>query len=229
MEIGFVGTGTMGYNMVLRLSKKGHKVLAHNRSPEPLYKLHKSGINVAFTFEELFYGLKSPRAIWLMIPAGEVTKVLELMVEKLEPGDTIIDGGRSFYKDSIKRYRTLKNISVDFIDAGVIGVPEDISNGLSIMVGGDKKVFDKFERLFRDLSVKDGYGYLGEHGAGHYANAVLEKIESGIMSSFIKGVDQLKNSEFGYDIEDVLNIFAGSQVISPGLIDRLADAKDQYE
>jgi 6-phosphogluconate dehydrogenase len=228
MRIGLIGTGKMGYNMVLRLKKKRYRVIAHNRSPEPLYKLHDMGIDVAFTLEDLVVQLQSPRILWLMVSSNAVGKVLDILDPHLEEGDIVIDGGNSFYKDSIARYKRLKGRGVSFVDVGVSGGPEGALNGASLMIGGDFDAFKDTEKLFRDLSVNGGYEYLGESGAGHFAKMVHNGIEYGMMQSLAEGFDLMKNSGFDYDFDEVLKVYSNGSVISSSLVEWLRDAYEKH-
>jgi 6-phosphogluconate dehydrogenase len=228
MRLGLIGTGKMGYNMVLRLKKRGYNIIAHNRSPEPLYELHDNGIDVAFTLDDLVIQLESPRILWLMVSSSAVDNVLGILEPHLKKGDIIIDGGNSYYKDSIVRYKKLKGLGVQFIDVGVSGGPQGALNGASIMVGGDQEAFKKTQKLYKDLAVKDGFAYLGESGAGHYAKMVHNGIEYGMMQSIAEGFDLIKRSGFDYDIDEVLKVYSNGSVISSELIDWLRNAYEKY-
>lgn len=232
MQIGYFGLGKMGFNMVLRLLDKGHDVVACNRSPEPVKEAAKRGANTAFTCAELAKNLKTPRIIWIMVPAGKpVDEVIfeeGNLINLLERGDTVIDGGNSFYKDSVRRYEKLKESGINFLDAGVSGGPGGARNGASIMVGGDREVFKNYEQLFKDLSVSDGYGYMGPAGAGHFVKMVHNGIEYGMMQAIGEGYEIMNRGPFKLDLKKVTEVYSHGTVIESRLIDWLKNAYEQY-
>src|SRR3989344_3112837 len=155
MQICYFGLGKMGFNMVLRLLDRSYNVIACNRSPEPIKEVAKAGANTAFTCADLAKNLKAPRLVWIMVPAGKPTDEVIFeegnLINLLQKGDTIIDGGNSFYKETVRRYKKLGERGINFLDAGVSGGPNGARNGASIMVGGDREVYKEYEVLFKDL------------------------------------------------------------------------------
>src|SRR3990167_11447678 len=148
----------MGFNIVLNLHDKEIPVVAHNRSPEPVKEIKKHGIEVAFSVKELIEKLPKQKIIWIMVTAGKpVDDVIEEILPYLNPGDIIIDGGNSFYKDSIRRYNYLKNKKINFLDIGTSGGLSGARYGACLTIGGDKKIFKKIEKICMAISVKDGY------------------------------------------------------------------------
>jgi 6-phosphogluconate dehydrogenase len=232
MQIGYFGLGKMGFNMVLRLLENGYNVVACNRSPEPIKEAAKAGATAAFTCAELAKNLKRPRTIWVMVPAGKpVDEVIfgeGNLVNFLEKGDTVIDGGNSFYKDAVRRYKKLEERGIDFLDAGVSGGPGGARNGAAIMVGGDEKVFKKYERLFKDLSVKNSYGYMGPAGAGHFVKMVHNGIEYGMMQAIGEGFEVIKRAPFKLDLKKVTEVYSHGTVIESRLIDWLKTAYEVH-
>lgn len=199
-EIGIVGLGKMGGNISRRLIQRDWQVVGFNKSVESTKQLEKEGLTGAYSLKELVEKLSSPRIVWLALPAGktvdEVIFGASGLIHSLEKGDFIIDAGNSSYKDSVTRYKKLKKQSIHFIDAGVSGGPKGALEGASIMVGGDKKVFEKLEPLFSDLAVESGYQFFDGVGAGHFVKMVHNGIEYGMMQALAEGFTILKKSKY---------------------------------
>jgi len=232
MQIGYFGLGKMGFNMVLRLLDRSYNVIACNRSPEPIKEVAKAGANTAFTCADLAKNLKAPRLVWIMVPAGKPTDEVIFeegnLINLLQRGDTIIDGGNSFYKDTVRRYKKLGERGINFLDAGVSGGPNGARNGASIMVGGDREVYKEYEVLFKDLSVPDGYGYMGPSGAGHFVKMVHNGIEYGMMQAIGEGFEVLKAAPFKLDLKKVAEVYSRGTVIESKLISWLKSAYEQH-
>ena len=232
MQIGYFGLGKMGFNMVLRLLDRSYNVIACNRSPEPIKEVAKAGANTAFTCADLAKNLKAPRLVWIMVPAGKPTDEVIFeegnLINLLQKGDTIIDGGNSFYKDTVRRYKKLGERGINFLDAGVSGGPNGARNGASIMVGGDREVYKEYEVLFKDLSVPDGYGYMGPSGAGHFVKMVHNGIEYGMMQAIGEGFEVLKAAPFKLDLKKVAEVYSRGTVIESKLISWLKSAYEQH-
>jgi len=157
MKIGFIGLGRMGYRMSLNLLEHRHQIVGYNRHPESTKKLARKGLIPAFSLEEMIQKLPSRKIIWLMIPAGKpVDSIITKLVPLLQKGDTIIDGGNSWFKDSQRRHKALKKKGIHFLDCGTSGGMEGARYGACMMVGGNKEIFKKGEVLFCDMCVKDG-------------------------------------------------------------------------
>lgn len=203
-EIAIIGLGKMGKNMRARLRQAGWKVLAFDKNP---------------ALEKLVKGLARPRAVWLMVPAGKpVDEVIKGLVKFLQKDDIIIDGGNSFYEDSIKRGKILSKKGINFMDVGVSGGPEGARKGACIMVGGKKSVFDKLKPLFRDLAQKDGFQYVGRQGAGHFVKMVHNGIEYGMMQALAEGFNLMKKSRFGLNLKKVAELYNHGSVIESRLL-----------
>lgn len=228
MKIGYIGLGKMGFNMAQLLKEQGYKVIVYNRSPDPVYEAVNLGIEGSFSLQELVSKVGRPGVFWLMVPHGAVDEVLSQLKPLLEEGNVIIDGGNSFFEDTVRRSRELNLKGIDMLDAGVSGGPEGARQGSSIMVGGQKEVFDDLEELFSDLSVDDGYAYVGRSGAGHFVKMVHNGIEYGMMQALAEGFDILKNSDFNLKFEDVLKPYANGSVIESRLVDWLAQGYEKY-
>ena len=228
IKIGYIGLGKMGMGMVLRMREKGIDVIAYNRSAGPREEAHKAGIDVASSVKELFGNLSKPRTIWLMVSNAGVDSVLGEVLEYLERGDTVIDGGNSFYKDSIRRAGALEKAGIDFLDVGVSGGPEGAREGACVMVGGKKKVFEKYESLFEDLSAPGAFSYMGKNGAGHFVKMVHNGVEYGMMQAIGEGFAVMKASDFKLDLEKVAGLYNHKSVVESRLVGWLASAYERY-
>lgn len=216
-QIGFIGLGRMGENMVLNLSEKGWNVVVYNRTPEKTRRISKKkNIIASYDLEEFMKKLPRPRIVWIMIPAG---KHIDIVIQKLLPylskGDTVIDGGNSFYEVSMDRAKKLKKKRIHFLDVGVSGGIEGARKGASLMIGGDKKVFKKIEPLFKSLAVKDGYGYMGSSGAGHFVKGIHNGIEYGMMGALNEGFEAIRKNQgkFKTDLKEVAKVYANGSIL----------------
>lgn len=229
MKLGYVGLGKMGYNMALNLLEKGYEVIAHNRSPQKVENLVEEANAIgAFTLHELVEKLESPRVVWLMVPNDAVEDVTNELKELLEPGDIVIDGGNTFYKDTVQRAAEFQKLEISYMDVGVSGGPSGARNGASLMIGGNKPTFEYLKKLFKDLAIENGYAYLGKSGAGHFTKMVHNGIEYGMMQAIAEGFDVLRNSEFDLDLNEVLKPYRHGSVIESSLIDWLGEAYRKY-
>ncbi len=228
MTIGYVGLGKMGFNMVRRLLKKGYEVVVFDKDAPVMKKISRQGAESADSLKSLVSILPVPRLIWLMVPYQVVDSVLKEFTPVLKKGDTVIDGGNSPYKESIRRANELKTKGTNFLDAGVSGGPEGARNGACLMVGGDKKIFKKYEILFKDLSVKNGYSYMGKSGAGHFVKMVHNGIEYGMMQALAEGFAIMKASHFDLDLAKIADLYNHRSVIESRLIGWLKDAFEKY-
>ncbi|MDO8594214.1 MAG: decarboxylating 6-phosphogluconate dehydrogenase [bacterium] len=230
MQLGYIGLGKMGLAQVKRLLEYGHSVVAYNRSEEPRREAEKAGAKTGETIADVVSALKAPRLIWLMVPHAAVDDVLKDLVPHLSKGDTIIDGGNSFYKHSMRRAKTLSKKGINFLDCGTSGGPAGARNGACLMIGGEKKVFEKYGKLFKDLALLDGYAYMGKAGAGHFVKMVHNGIEYGMMQAIGEGFEVLKKSAFKLPLEKVSLLYNRGSVIESKLMGWLAKAfKEQGE
>lgn len=228
MKIGYIGLGRMGKNMVLRLLEQGIEVVAWNRSPEPISNIKdqisnrknlKKNFTAAATIEELVESLLKPRIIWLMVTAGPaIDELLSQLAEKLNKGDLMIDGGNSFYKDTLKRNEMLSKKGVHFMDAGTSGGIEGARHGACIMVGGSAEGFKMVEPVLKAAAKPDAYGHLGPIGAGHFAKTIHNGIEYGMMEAIGEGAAILKSSSFPYDLREVFRIYDNGSIIESRLV-----------
>ncbi len=233
--IGIVGLGKMGAGLVRQLLEKGYRIYGHNRSQEIVEELSREGmlktIGVKDMVEKIKAEKKSPTIIWLMLTAGEtIDKVLfeEGLSDSLEKGDIVIDGGNSNFNDSKRRFQKLKEGGIYFVDAGVSGGPSGARNGASIMIGGEREVFEKVEKVFRDISIPNGYKFFDGAGAGHFVKMVHNGIEYGMMQAIAEGFNIMKNSEYKLDLTEVADIYNHGSVIESRLVGWLKKALVLY-
>src|SRR3989339_150989 len=183
MNIVYIGLGKMGRNMVERLISHGYTVSAYDPLPEAREEVEKLGATSVDSIATLIANTPSPRTVWLMVPHHTVETVLEELQQHLSQGDTIIEGGNSPYKETVRRHKKFETLGIDFLEAGVSGGPGGAKDGACIMIGGNKEIFEKYEQFFKDLAVEEGYAYVGNAGAGHYAKMVHNGIEYGMMQA----------------------------------------------
>ncbi|MBI2037891.1 MAG: glucose-6-phosphate dehydrogenase [Candidatus Magasanikbacteria bacterium] len=223
-EIGVVGLGKMGGNIARRLVSKKWKVVGYNVIKETTKKLEQEGIQGSYSFVDFVLKLSKPRTIWLMVPHDAVDKVINELTPLLNKGDTLIDGGNSPYKESIRRSKQLALKGIDFLDVGVSGGPGGALNGACLMVGGSAEIYQKYEHLFKDLSVSDGYGYMGKSGAGHFVKMIHNGIEYGMMQALAEGFSILKKAKYKLNLAEVAEVYNHGSVIESRLIVWLKNA-----
>lgn len=228
MKIGLIGLGKMGANMAQRLLKGGHKVVGFDRDQKAVRNIVEGGNEDAGSIDELLSKLTSPKVVWIMVPAGKpVDDTIDSMVPKLKKGDIVVDGGNSYYKDSMRRAGKLAESGISMIDAGVSGGIWGLKEGYSIMVGGDDRSVDYLRPIFETLApAKDkGWGHVGPSGSGHFVKMVHNGIEYGLMEAYAEGFELLKKkAEFELDIHQVAEIWRFGSVVRSWLLDLTADA-----
>ena len=206
--------------MTARLLQGGHQVVVYDRSAEAIKASAQNGATGSGSLEDLGQKLKAPRVFWLMIPAGPpVDDTIQRLQDSLAPGDVIIDGGNSNYKDSIRRAEDLRSKQVEFLDAGVSGGIWGLKVGFCLMVGGIEAVFKQVEPIFKTLAPVDGYAYVGAAGAGHYSKMVHNGIEYSLMQSYAEGFEILKASAFHYDLAQLAKLWNHGSVIRSWLLE----------
>jgi 6-phosphogluconate dehydrogenase len=220
MQLGFVGLGRMGGNMVHRLALGGHEVVAFNRSPAPVQEAVKHGAVGASSLQDLVQKLTPPRNIWLMLPAGGVTDdYLNLLMDICQPGDLFVDGGNSRWKDTKARAARIKARGFEFVDCGTSGGIWGLTVGYSIMAGGSPEAFARIEPAVKTLAPEDGYGLCGPNGAGHFVKMVHNGIEYGMMQAYAEGFEILEKSEYPVDLGQVGKIWQHGSVVRSWLLD----------
>jgi 6-phosphogluconate dehydrogenase len=256
VQIGIVGLGRMGANIARRLMRAGHHAVVYNRTAAAAEALASEGAIPAAALADMMAKLEAPRAVWIMLPAGAPTEaaVAEL-AGLLQPGDTLIDGGNSFYKDDIRRAAMLKERGIHYIDVGTSGGVWGLERGYCMMIGGDRQAVDRLDPLFatlapgvgdiprtpgrggRDTRAEQGYIHAGPSGAGHFVKMIHNGIEYGLMQAYAEGFDILKHANsadlpagqrFDLDVADIAEVWRRGSVISSWLLDltAMALAKD---
>ncbi len=220
MRIGFIGLGRMGANMVRRLLREGHGVVAYNRTPEKTKEIATEGAEAAFSIAELVGKLEKPRTVWVMVPAGDATEaqILELL-DHLEPGDTIVDGGNTNFHDDIRRHKALAEKGVRYVDAGVSGGIWGLQVGYCLMVGGDPDAVTPLEPVFTSLAPPDGYLHVGGPGSGHYVKMVHNGIEYGLMQAYAEGFEILHASDYDLDLAGISKLWQHGSVVRSWLLE----------
>jgi 6-phosphogluconate dehydrogenase len=216
MELGIVGLGRMGANMARRLMRDGHRIVAYDVNADAVSALAGEGADGAGSLEELAAKLSAPRAVWVMVPSGEITeKTVEDVAAVLEPGDAIVDGGNSYYRDDIRRAEMLREKGLDFVDCGTSGGVFGLERGYCLMIGGPDGAVERLDPIFATLApgvesaertpgrsgdvspAENGYLHCGPNGAGHFVKMVHNGIEYGIMAAYAEGLNILKNANAG--------------------------------
>jgi 6-phosphogluconate dehydrogenase len=229
MQLGLIGLGKMGGNMAERLRRGGHTVVGYDRAAEAVSKLSDMGAVGVNSLEDLVKNLTdSPRAIWIMVPAGDpVDQTIAKLKPLMSKGDIFIDGGNSNYKDSQRRYEQLKNEGFEFVDVGTSGGVWGITEGYSMMVGGDEAVVETLRPIFETLAPApdQGWGRTGPSGAGHFVKMVHNGIEYGLMQAYAEGFSIMRAKEpLKLDLEQIAEIWRYGSVVRSWLLDLTADA-----
>ncbi|OGO23500.1 MAG: 6-phosphogluconate dehydrogenase (decarboxylating) [Chloroflexi bacterium RBG_16_51_16] len=228
MELGMIGLGKMGLNMTTRLVRGGHRVVGFARSSESVQKAIKNGAEGASSLAEVIEKLKPPRRVWLMVPAGNITsQVIDQSAKLLSASDIIIDGGNSYYKDTIRHASDLDTNGIDFLDCGTSGGIWGLTEGYSLMIGGKAAIVEKLRPIFETLapSAVTGWGRVGPHGSGHFVKMVHNGIEYGMMESLAEGFSIMKSKkEFGFDLSEISRIWQHGSVVRSWLLDLAAAA-----
>lgn len=227
-QIGLIGLGKMGAGVARALKEKGYDVCVYNRTAEVTKSLEKEGFKGVYSLEELVKNISQPSIIWLMVTHTAVAPIIKDLSKLLKKGDVVIDAGNSPYKESIKQSKKLAKSGINFLDVGFSGGPSGARNGGCLMIGGDEKLFKKYENLFKDLSVDGGYKYMGSSGAGHFVKMIHNGIEYGMMQSIAEGFAILKKSKFKLDLKKVADIYNHKSVIESRLVGWLKSAYEKY-
>jgi len=252
MQIGVIGLGRMGGNITRRLMQHGHEAVVYDHDPNAVSEVSRAGARGAPDLDRLVGQLSPPRAVWVMLPAGTITEdVIAALAKLLQPGDVVLDGGNTFWKDDIRRAKMLKQHGIDHIDVGTSGGIWGLERGYCMMIGGAKQTVERLDPIFkalapglgnvprtagrdgRDPRAEQGYIHAGPNGAGHFVKMVHNGIEYGLMQAFAEGFDILKNadseslppdSRFDLDLTDIAEVWRRGSVISSWLLDLTASA-----
>jgi 6-phosphogluconate dehydrogenase len=225
MQIGIIGLGKMGYNLALNMHKNLFNVIAYDIAEATRKRLAEEKVTTVDSLETMAAAFTGKKIVWLMVPAGKIVDdTIDLLAPLLGKGDIIIDGGNSNYKDSLRRYESLLEKGIDFLDCGTSGGVSGALDGVCAMIGGKKEVFAECEPLFRAISLPDGYLYCGEAGSGHFVKMVHNGIEYGIMQSIAEGFDLMHHSGYKLDYAAVAELWNHGSVIRSWLMELTRDA-----
>ena len=252
MQLGMVGLGRMGGNMVRRLLRGGHQCVVYTRNPASVQQLVSEGATGASSLEEFVSKLTKPRAAWVMVPAGDPTEQMVTTLAKLmEAGDTIIDGGNSFYKDDVRRSKTVGQKGVHYLDVGTSGGIWGLERGYCMMIGGQQDAVRRLDPIFKTLapgrgdiprtpgreklggSAEEGYLYCGPSGSGHFVKMVHNGIEYGLMQAYAEGFDIFRNANseeldkdyrYNLNVADIAEVWRRGSVVASWLLDLTAMA-----
>jgi 6-phosphogluconate dehydrogenase len=252
MQLGMIGLGRMGGNMVRRLMRGGHECVVRDLSPENVKELAGEGATGSSSLDDFVAKLKKPRATWIMVPAGDPTEQTVLgLAQKFEAGDIIIDGGNSYFKDDVRRSQKLKERGIHYIDVGTSGGVWGLERGYCMMLGGPKEAVEHLDPIFKTLApgigdiprtpgrekiggtAELGYLYCGPSGSGHFVKMVHNGIEYGLMQAYAEGFDIFRNAasdqlpqDYRYDLNvmDIAEVWRRGSVVSSWLLDLLAMA-----
>lgn len=220
MRVGIVGLGRMGLNMALNLMEKNVDVLGYDASKVVLEEARNLNVKVHDSLDGLIESLGDEKVVMLSTPAGKITNdLVKILIDKLQPGDIIIDSGNSYYKDSIKNYELARERQIEFLDCGTSGGIEGARCGACLMVGGNKETFEKVEVIFKKLACENGYLYTGAPGSGHFLKMIHNGIEYGMMQAIGEGFEILHESQFDYDLEKVASVWNHGSVIRSWLME----------
>jgi 6-phosphogluconate dehydrogenase len=231
MDLAMIGLGKMGLNMTSRLVKGGHRVLGNARTVESIHKGEAVGAEGLYHLEDLATTLKAPRVVWVMVPAGKITDdTLERVSQILSPGDIIIDGGNSNYKDTQRHAKELTAKGFQFVDVGTSGGVWGITEGYALMIGGEKQPVEYLRPIFETLapSKDTGWGHVGPHGAGHFVKMIHNGIEYGMMQALAEGFEIMKKKEeMSLDLSQISQIWRYGSVVRSWLLDLTANVLEQ--
>src|SRR6478736_2641598 len=252
MQLGMIGLGRMGGNIVRRLMKHGHSTVVYDKDPKAVVALAADGAVGAGTLEDFVDKLQRPRTAWVMLPAGKITEVtIDTLSKLMQPGDVIIDGGNTFWQDDVRRGKALKERGIHYVDVGTSGGVWGIDRGYCMMIGGPKEAVQLLDPIFKTLApgrgdiprtpgreklpgtAEDGYIYCGPSGAGHFVKMVHNGIEYGIMQAYAEGFDIFRNAnkpdlpkdeQYDFNLADISEVWRRGSVVSSWLLDLTAMA-----
>lgn len=233
-EIAIIGLGKMGGGLAHNLMDSGWRVVGYNRTASVTKEFENEGLVGAYSFAEVVEKLKNEqKLVWVMVPSGKPVQETLLgedgITKYLSKGDILIDGGNSFYKETLERAKQIEDMGINFLDVGVSGGPGGARNGACMMAGGNQEIFDQIEELFSDSCVEKGYGLMGKHGAGHFVKMVHNGIEYGMMQAIAEGFDVMhKTDEFELDLVKVSQVYNHGSVITSSLVGWMQEGYETY-
>jgi len=231
MQIGMIGLGKMGGNMVTRLIRGGHQIVAYDRSPDAVKATVALGATGADSIADLVKKLNGRRAVWVMLPHGKPTdETVNALAEVMSPNDIIIDGANSKFTEDVTRAAELAKKNLQYMDVGTSGGVWGLTVGYCLMIGGEKITFDYLEPIFKTLAPENGYAYMGLHGAGHFVKMIHNGVEYAMMQAYAEGFDIMKASEYKLDVAKIADLWMQGSVVRSWLLELSASAlKDNPE
>lgn len=225
MELGFIGLGKMGMNMVTRLRRDQHRVVAYDRSSDLIKQAEGQGAIGSSSLADLVSKLSAPRAVWVMVPSGAPTEeTIQAVAALLQPGDTIVDGGNTRFHDDVRRAAELKKKGIHYVDAGTSGGIWGLQVGYCLMVGGENTAVKRLEPVFKTLAPENGWAHVGAAGAGHYVKMVHNGIEYSMMQGYAEGFELMSKSEYKLDLARVADLWMHGSVVRSWLLELAAGA-----
>lgn len=225
MEIGFIGLGKMGMNMVSRLQRDTHRVVVYDRSTDLIKQAEGQGCIGAASLAQMVSKLAAPRVVWVMVPSGAPTEeTVQAMAALLQSGDIIIDGGNTKFHDDVRRASDLKKKGIHYVDVGTSGGIWGLKLGYCLMVGGEEAIVKHLEPIFKTLAPENGWAYVGGHGAGHYVKMVHNGIEYSMMQGYAEGFELMSKSEYNLDLAKIAALWMHGSVVRSWLLELTAGA-----
>ncbi len=225
MELGFIGLGKMGMNMVTRLRRDQHRVVVYDRSSDLIKQAEGQGSIGSSSLADLVIKLSAPRAVWVMVPSGAPTEeTIQAVAALLQPGDTIVDGGNTRFHDDVRRAAELKKKGIHYVDAGTSGGIWGLQVGYCLMVGGEDAAVKRLEPVFKTLAPENGWAHVGAAGAGHYVKMVHNGIEYSMMQGYAEGFELMSKSEYKLDLARVADLWMHGSVVRSWLLELAAGA-----
>ena len=228
MELGFIGLGKMGMNMVTRLRQGGHTIVAYDRAPEVVAQAERTGCIGATSLSNLVSHLTAPRAVWIMVPSGAPTEdTIQAVAALLQPGDTIIDGGNTRFHDDTRRAAELKVKGIQYVDVGTSGGIWGLTVGYCLMIGGETEPVQRLTPIFQTLAPENGWAHMGSHGAGHYVKMVHNGIEYSMMQGYAEGFELMAKSDYRLDLGKIADLWMHGSVVRSWLLELAVGALKQ--
>jgi len=225
MELGFIGLGKMGMNMVTRLRRDNHRVVVFDRSADLVKQAEGQGCVASASLAEMIGKLAAPRTVWVMVPSGAPTEeTVQAVAALLQPGDTIVDGGNTRFHDDVRRAADLKKKQLHYVDAGTSGGIWGLKVGYCLMIGGEEAPVKRLSPLFTTLAPENGWAHVGGHGAGHYVKMVHNGIEYSMMQGYAEGFELMSKSEYNLDLGRVADLWMHGSVVRSWLLELAVDA-----
>ena len=228
MELGFIGLGKMGMNMVTRLRRDQHRIVVYDRSNDLIKQAEGLGCIGSSSLADLVGKLSAPKAVWVMVPSGAPTEeTIKAVAALLQPGDTIVDGGNTRFHDDVRRATELKTKGIHYVDAGTSGGIWGLTVGYCLMVGGEEAVVQQLAPVFKTLAPENGWAHVGAVGAGHYVKMVHNGIEYSMMQGYAEGFELMSKSEYKLNLARIADLWMQGSVVRSWLLELAADALKQ--